>query len=147
MKFQLILRCFSYGSPRVVFLRQKIEWSFKFQLIPPSLSFFLFNILIWLETVTRWNITPLCFCLDDTHPKNKKTDPNIEKLKGTLKKTKITKGYDLVLELSSDANWCEPRDHVTHNQDWDLIPESRNRSGRSVTQWKPATRHQHYWIE
>jgi hypothetical protein len=20
--------------------------------------------------------------------------------------------------------WCEPRDHATHNQDWDLISES-----------------------
>ena len=37
--------------------------------------------------------------------------------------------------------------HATHNQDWDLIPESRNRSDRSVTKWKPAPRHQHYWIE
>jgi len=44
-------------------------------------------------------------------------------------------------------SWCEPRDHATHNQDWDLIPERRNRSDRSVTQWKPAPRHQHYWIE
>jgi len=32
-------------------------------------------------------------------------------------------------------------------KDWDLIPESRKRSDRSVTQWKPAPRHQHYWIE
>jgi len=39
-------------------------------------------------------------------------DANTEKLKGTLKKTKITEGYDLVLEPSSDTNWCEPRDHV-----------------------------------
>ena len=30
------------------------------------------------------------FCLDDTDTKNKKMDANIEKLKGTLKKTKIT---------------------------------------------------------
>jgi hypothetical protein len=39
-------------------------------------------------------------------------DSNTEKLKGTLKKTKITEGYDLVSEPSSDTNWCEPRDHV-----------------------------------
>jgi hypothetical protein len=63
----------------------------------PSLSlsfvFFLFNILIWLETVTRWNIT-LFFFLDDADTKNKKIDAdtknkkidaNTEKLKGTLK--------------------------------------------------------------
>ena len=33
------------------------------------------------------------FCLDDAYSKNKKMDANIEKLKGTLKKTKtkITK--------------------------------------------------------
>jgi hypothetical protein len=29
---------------------------------------------------------------------------NIEKLKGTLKKIKITEGYDLVSEPSSDTN-------------------------------------------
>jgi len=44
------------------------------------------------------------FCLDDADTKNKKMDANIEKLKGTLKKTKITEGYDLVLEPSSDIN-------------------------------------------
>jgi hypothetical protein len=50
---------------------------------------------------------------------------------------KITEGYDLVLEPSSDTNWCEPRNHghATHNQDWNLILESRNRSNRSVTPW------------
>jgi hypothetical protein len=57
-------------------------------------------------------------------------DTNTEKLKGTLKKPKI---YDLVSEPSSDTNWCEPRDHATHNQDWDLTPESQNRSNRTVT--------------
>jgi hypothetical protein len=31
---------------------------------------------------------------------------------------KITEGYDLVLEPSSDTNWCKPRDYATHNQDW-----------------------------
>jgi len=36
------------------------------------------------------------FCLDDTDTKNKKMDTNTEKLKGTLKKMKITEGYDLV---------------------------------------------------
>jgi len=51
------------------------------------------------------------FCLDDADTK-KKMDANIEKLKGTLKKTKITEGYDLVSEPSSDTNWCKPRDHV-----------------------------------
>ena len=30
------------------------------------------------------------------------------------------------------------RGHATHNQDWDLIPESRNRYDKSVSQWKPA---------
>ena len=94
----------------------KIEWSYNFQLIPLSLSFFfLFNILIWLETVTRWNITLFflfIFCLDDADTKNKKMDTNTEKLKGTLNKTKITEGYDLVWEPSSDINWCKPRDYV-----------------------------------
>jgi hypothetical protein len=37
--------------------------------------------------------------------------------------------------------------HATHNQDWDLIPESWKMSDRSVAQWKPAPRHQHYWNE
>ena len=81
-----------------------------------SLSFlFLFNILIWLETVTRWNITLFflfLFCLDDADTKNKKMDTNTEKLKGTLIKTKITEGYDLVSEPSSNTNWCEPHNHV-----------------------------------
>jgi len=31
-------------------------------------------------------------------------DANIEKLKGTLKKTKIIEGYDLVLKPSFDTN-------------------------------------------
>ena len=65
-------------------------------------------------------------------------DANIEKLKGTLKKTKMTEGYGLVSEPSFDTNWCEPHDHATHNQDWDTISGSRNRSDRNVTQWKPA---------
>ena len=93
----------------------KIKWSFKFQLITLfSISFwffFLFNKRIWLETVTRWNINFVFFWLDDTDTKNKK-NTNTEKLKGTLKKTKITEWYDLVSEPSSDTNWCEPRDHV-----------------------------------
>jgi len=75
------------------------------------LYFFLFNILIWLETITRWNIT-FFFCLDDADTKNKKMDAITEKLKGTLKKMKITEGYDLVSEPSSDTNWYEPHDHV-----------------------------------
>jgi uncharacterized protein (DUF1778 family) len=33
---------------------------------------------------------PFLFCLDNPDTKNKKMDANIEKLKGTLKKTKIT---------------------------------------------------------
>ena len=33
---------------------------------------------------------------------------------------------------------------MTHNLEWDMILESRNRSDRSVTQWKPSPRHQHY---
>jgi len=56
IKFQLIPRCFAYGSPRVVFLRQKLN------------------------------------------------DPSTKKPKGTLKKTKITEGYDLVSKPSSDTN-------------------------------------------
>ena len=44
------------------------------------------------------------FCLDDAGTKNKKMDANTEKLKGTLKKMKITEGYDLVSEPSSDTN-------------------------------------------
>jgi hypothetical protein len=44
------------------------------------------------------------FCLDDADMKNKKMDANTEKLKGTLKKMKITEGYDLVSEPSSDTN-------------------------------------------
>jgi hypothetical protein len=31
-------------------------------------------------------------------------DANTEKLKGTLEKTKITEGYDLVSEPNSDTN-------------------------------------------
>jgi len=54
----------------------------------------------------------LFFFLDDADTKNKKMDANTEKLKGTLKKTKITEGYDLVSEPNADTNWCEPRDHV-----------------------------------
>jgi hypothetical protein len=54
------------------------------------------------------------FCLDDVETKNKKIDANTKKLKGTLKKKK-TEGYDLILEPSSDTNWCEPRG-VWHNE-------------------------------
>jgi hypothetical protein len=74
-------------------------------------------------------------------------DVNTKKLRGTLKKMKIIKGYDLVLEPSSDTNWCEPCGHATQNKDSDLVPESLNRSDRSVTQWKPAPRYQDYWNE
>jgi len=57
------------------------------------------------------------FCLKDTNTKNKKmNDANTKKLRGTLKKPKITERYDLVSE-PSDINWCEPRGHATHNQD------------------------------
>ena len=45
-----------------------------------------------------------CFCLDDADTKNKKMNANTEKLKGKLKKTKITEGYDFVSEPSSEAN-------------------------------------------
>ena len=83
----------------------------------PSLSLsFIFFLIYWydLETVTRWNITLSLFFsyLDDADTKNKKMDANTEKLKGTLEKTKITEGYDLVSEPNSDTNWCEPHDHV-----------------------------------
>ena len=43
------------------------------------LSLFLFNKLIWLETVTKWNINLFLFCLDDADSKNKKMDANTEK--------------------------------------------------------------------
>jgi hypothetical protein len=65
-------------------------------------------------------------------------DANTKKLKGILK-NKNNKGYDLILELNSDTNWCEPRDHV--------IPKRQNMFNMSVTWWKPALRHQHYWNE
>jgi len=45
----------------------------------------------------------LFFSSDDADTKNKKMDANTEKLKGTLKKIKITEGYDLVSEPSSDT--------------------------------------------
>ena len=48
----------------------------------------------------------ICFFLDDADTKNKKMDANTEKLKGTLKKTKLTEGYDLVSDPSSDTNGC-----------------------------------------
>ena len=38
----------------------------------------------------------LFFFLDDADTKNKKMGANTEKLKGTLKKMKITEGYDLI---------------------------------------------------
>ena len=52
----------------------------------------------------KYNPIFFFFCLDDADTKNKKMNANTEKLKGTLKKLKITKGYDLVSEPSSDAN-------------------------------------------
>jgi len=54
----------------------------------------------------------LFFFLDDADTKTKKMDANTEKLKGTQKKMKITEGYDLVSEPSSDTNLYEPHDHV-----------------------------------
>ena len=52
--------------------------------------------------------------------KNKKMNDAItEKLKRTLKKLKITKGYDLVLKPSSDANLMIK---------WSRNPQSRLRS-------------------
>jgi hypothetical protein len=82
MMFQLILRWFAYGSPRFVFLRQKLN---KMKYNP-----FFF------------------FCLDDADTKNKKMDTNTEKPKGTLKKTKITEGYDPLFRslalIPTDAN-------------------------------------------
>jgi hypothetical protein len=55
------------------------------------------------------NITPFfsffLFCLDVKDTKNKKmNDANTKKLKGTLKKMKITKVHDLVSEPRSDIN-------------------------------------------
>jgi hypothetical protein len=45
------------------------------------------------------------FCLDVEDTKNKKmNNANTKKLKGTLKKMKITEGYDLVWEPRSDTN-------------------------------------------
>jgi hypothetical protein len=61
----------------------------------------------------------------------------------------VNKYREYLNEVSSFIKnvWCELRDHATHNQDWDLIPESQKRSDRSVIQWKPAPRHQYYWNE
>jgi hypothetical protein len=56
MKLQLILRWFAYSSLKIVFQRQ--NWIIP--QISTNLSLSLshcFNILIWLETITRWNIT------------------------------------------------------------------------------------------
>jgi len=53
------------------------------------------------NTKMKYNL--FVFCLDDADMKNKKMDANTEKLKETLKK-KITEGYDLVSEPSSDTN-------------------------------------------
>jgi hypothetical protein len=45
------------------------------------------------------------FCLDVEDTKNKKmNNANTKKLKGTLKKMKITEGYDLVWEPRSDTH-------------------------------------------
>jgi hypothetical protein len=52
----------------------------------------------------KYNLFCFLFCLDDADTKNKKMDANTEKLKGTLKKTKKTEGYDHVLEPSSNTN-------------------------------------------
>jgi len=52
----------------------------------------------------KYNAFCFLFCLDDADTKNKKMDANTEKLKGTLKKTKIIEGYDLALEPSLDTN-------------------------------------------
>jgi hypothetical protein len=56
--------------------------------------------------------------------------------------------WSLIIPQCTQVMWTSwSRGHATHNQDWDLISKSRNRSDRSVTQWKPAPRHQHYWNE
>ena len=67
----------------------------------------------------KYNPIFFFFCLDDADTKNKKMNANTEKLKGTLKKLKITKGYDLVSEPSSDANLMIK---------WSRNPQSRLRS-------------------
>jgi hypothetical protein len=66
-------------------------------------------LLIWLETITRWNKI-ITFCLDVVDTKN--NDTNTEKLKGTLRKRKKTEGYDLVSEPSSNTNWCKSCDYL-----------------------------------
>jgi len=38
----------------------------------------------------------------------------------------------IIRHVKMQASWS--RGHATDNQDWDLIPESQNRSDRSVTQ-------------
>jgi hypothetical protein len=95
----------------------KIKSPFKFHLSCLSLSLFfvfLYMLLIWLETVPKWNITLLLFfCVDDADTKNKKmNNANTEKLKGTLKKNENNISINLVSEPSSDINWCEAHDHV-----------------------------------
>ena len=52
----------------------------------------------------KYNLFFFVFCLDDADTKNKKMDANTEKLKRTQNRMKITEGYDLVSEPSSDTN-------------------------------------------
>ena len=146
----MVCLCF----PRVVFSAARFQWFFKFQIMPLSLflffSFlFFFNILKWRD-IKLWNIN-LFLLLDDVDMKNKEMNTNTGKLQGILKKsTKITEWYDLVSEPSSDTTLCEPCDHVVTQPTTKNEIRSRKaeiRSDRSVTQWKPAPRHQHYWNE
>jgi hypothetical protein len=110
MKFQLILRRVAYGALRIVLLRQ--NWIIPLISSNLSLSLYIYAIDKTRE-INKMKYNPFCFCLDDANTKNEKmNDANTEKLRGTLKKMKITKGYDLIFEPSSDTNWCKPCDHV-----------------------------------
>jgi len=129
--------------PLFISLRQK-------QLNVSLIDFFLFLFFFFYATdifwiVTKWNNYFFVFWYATKSRRRRNWIPR--NFCGINKKQKFQKDITWLMKPSSDTKWCEPRDHTTHNQDWDLIPESRNRSDRSVTQWKPAPRHQHYWIE
>ena len=138
----------SYVSPKLCFVRQH------FHLIPQSL-FFSFFFLSFVFFSTDWISFSFLFFFFFTrshrHRYEEQDGHKHWKTLGTLiKKTKITEWYDLVSEPSSDTTWCEPRDHVvtqptTKNEIGSR--KSRNRSDRSVTQWKLVPRHQNYWNE
>lgn len=140
----LVCLCF----PRVVFSAAKLH------LMLLSLFFFFFFFPSFLNLLKRrhrkwWNVSfPSLFFLfsftkacrlEEQGDRHK----HWENFRNT-KKNNLTEWYDLVSKPSFDTTRCEPRDHATRNKEWDLISECRKRSERSVTQWKPTPRHQHY---